>query len=204
MRGDSRNMMALTRKRVGFLSIAAAICIGTAMLFYPSRYAPISFPDGKEFAFTVFDDTDRSTAANVRPIYDALYKLGIITTKSVWVLPTTEPDVLVGEEQTLDDPDYLAFVLELQSRGFEIASHGARDGSTKSSALGKRSGSILIRMQITTTTGRACIGARTGWISGPYGLFTTCPIPETGTGLADTFAIRHTSGEILPRNTLHT
>lgn len=46
------------------------------------------FPDGKRFAFSVFDDTDGGTTANLRPVYQLLDELGIFVTKSVWPLAT--------------------------------------------------------------------------------------------------------------------
>lgn len=95
------------------------------------RYRPISFPGGKTFAFTIIDDTDESTVENIKPIYDYLYELGLHTTKTVWVLPSNEPEALPSRGGTLDDSDYRAFVLELKDRGFEIASHGARGGNSR-------------------------------------------------------------------------
>jgi hypothetical protein len=44
----------------------------------------ITWPEGKRFAFTVFDDTDGMTMLNGPPIYDFLADLGFLTTKSVW------------------------------------------------------------------------------------------------------------------------
>jgi hypothetical protein len=44
----------------------------------------IQWPDGKDFAFTIFDDTDRSTFATVRDVYAFLSDCGFRTTKSVW------------------------------------------------------------------------------------------------------------------------
>lgn len=46
----------------------------------------IPWPDGKRFAFTIFDDTDHQTLENVPPVYDFLSDLGLRTTKSVWPL----------------------------------------------------------------------------------------------------------------------
>ena len=43
-------------------------------------------PDGKRFAFTVFDDTDSATLENVRGVYALLAELGFRTTKSCWVV----------------------------------------------------------------------------------------------------------------------
>lgn len=96
----------------------------------PER-AETSFPGGRRFAFTVFDDTDGSTLENVKPVYDYLHELGIITTKSVWVLRENGLNSVASGGQTLDDPEYRSFILELLRKGFEIAFHGSRNGSTK-------------------------------------------------------------------------
>ncbi len=83
-----------------------------------------SWPDGKQFAFTVVDDTDFATVQNVKPIYDLLISLNIKTTKTVWVYPSRNK--ISGE--SLQDPHYTEFVLDLQRKGFEIAMHGVGSG----------------------------------------------------------------------------
>ena len=83
------------------------------------------FPGGKRFAFTVIDDTDVATVENIRPLYRLLERLGLRTTKTVWPLACPEGSPDFGSSETLDDPAYRDFVLDLQRRGFEIASHGA-------------------------------------------------------------------------------
>jgi hypothetical protein len=85
------------------------------------------FPDGKRFAFTVFDDTDAGTLANLRPVYGLLAELGLRTTKSVWSLPCDPAQPQAG--QTLADPDYRAWLYELQAQGFEIGWHGTSNFS---------------------------------------------------------------------------
>lgn len=82
------------------------------------------FPLGKKFAFTVFDDTDYATVPNVKPVYDLLYDCGMRTTKSVWVFPSRGP--FAGS--SLQDDEYLCFILELRDRGFEIGLHSVGDG----------------------------------------------------------------------------
>jgi len=94
-------------------------------------YGPLPIPDGKDFAFTIFDDTDGATVENVKPVYDYLHELGMRTTKSVWVFPEKGPDAIAGGGQTLEDPEYLAFIRDLQSKQFEITFHGPRNGSTE-------------------------------------------------------------------------
>ena len=88
-----------------------------------SGYERPRWPDGKDFAFTVFDDTDLATVENTRPVYDLLGQLGFRTTKSVWALKGAYPPVIGG--MTADDPAYRAWTLDLQAAGFEIGSHGA-------------------------------------------------------------------------------
>lgn len=83
------------------------------------------FPGGKSFAFTVIDDTDVATVENVKPIYDLLYQLGMRTTKTVWPVGCPEGSADFSTSQTLDDPEYRAFTVDLQKKGFELTWHGA-------------------------------------------------------------------------------
>ena len=76
----------------------------------------MQWPNGKEFGFTVFDDTDNSTIEKCKPVYDLLQELKLRTTKSVWVFPPRGRST----GQSISDPAYLAWVRELQSKGFEI------------------------------------------------------------------------------------
>jgi hypothetical protein len=85
-------------------------------------FPSIQWPNGKKFAFTIFDDTDASTVANSSPVYALLRDLGFRTTKSVWPLEATEPPVVVGGASCAED-DYRAWALQLQSEGFEIGFH---------------------------------------------------------------------------------
>jgi hypothetical protein len=95
----------------------------------------VQWPDGKTFAFTVVDDTDRATLRRVAPVYALLDELGLRTTKTVWPLAFTAPARLGGD--TLEDAPYRAWVLGLQERGFEIASHGATDHSSARADVGR-------------------------------------------------------------------
>lgn len=83
----------------------------------------IILPDGKRFAFTIFDDTDCATLENVRGVYALLAELGFRTTKSCWVV---DGDRSQGKfpGDTCDRPEYRQWLLELQAQGFEIAWHG--------------------------------------------------------------------------------
>lgn len=82
---------------------------------------PLVWPDGRRFAFTIFDDTDRSTTANVGEVYAFLADIGFRTTKSVWQVRGSEPSDLEGE--TCQDGAYLAWLRWLQAIGFEIGWH---------------------------------------------------------------------------------
>ena len=84
-----------------------------------------TFPNGARFAFTVMDDTDVATVENVRPIYRLLESLGMMTTKTVWPVACEEGSSDFAGSETLDDPAYRDFAIDLQRRGFEIAFHGA-------------------------------------------------------------------------------
>lgn len=89
----------------------------------------IKWPDGKRFAFTVFDDTDNTTMQNGPRIYQLLYELGIITTKSVWPVQGERAPKIGGT--TCNDVDYLKWIRKLQERRFEIALHNATYHSSK-------------------------------------------------------------------------
>jgi hypothetical protein len=83
------------------------------------------YPGGKEFVFTIFDDTDVSTLGNIKPVYDLLYSLGLRTTKSVWPLNSNEKDSDFAGSASLEDKAYAEYVKELAEKGFEISFHGA-------------------------------------------------------------------------------
>lgn len=90
--------------------------------------ARVVWPEGKQFAFTVFDDADYDRLHNVRPVYDFLAQLGLRTTKSVWTLAAPKDAPLGG--LSTEDAEYLAWVQALQRAGFEIGFHGARSVSS--------------------------------------------------------------------------
>jgi hypothetical protein len=89
------------------------------------------WPNGCTFAFTICDDTDNGTLENLTPIYEALVKAGLRTTKTVWSQPAVPGDRFTG--QTLQDLEYRDWLMELVRAGFEIGWHGNRSGgSTRS------------------------------------------------------------------------
>ena len=81
-------------------------------------------PDGKAFAFTIFDDPDSQTFEAGREVYSLLRDLGFRTTKGVW--PVRGPREPSDHGITCaDDPAYVAWLQELQRAGFEIGYHNA-------------------------------------------------------------------------------
>lgn len=84
----------------------------------------ISWPNGKKFAFSIFDDTDNATVANCKPVYDYLFEKKVLSTKSVWCFPPRGN--YAGE--SLQERHYLEWIRSLMSQGFEIGLHGVGDG----------------------------------------------------------------------------
>jgi hypothetical protein len=84
----------------------------------------VPWPDGKRFAFTVFDDTDAASVAKCKPLYSFLADHGFRTTKSCWVV-RGDPNRGTHMGHTSEDPDFRQWNLDLQSQGFEIGWHNA-------------------------------------------------------------------------------
>jgi hypothetical protein len=89
----------------------------------------VRWPDGRAFAFTIFDDTDNATYEHLAPVYEFLDALGLRTTKSVWPVGGSGSGRIGG--RTCENADYRAWTLELQAPGFEIASHGATNETSR-------------------------------------------------------------------------
>jgi hypothetical protein len=82
------------------------------------------WPDGKAFAFTVFDDPDSQTFETGREVYALLRDLGFRTTKAVWPLRGNRKPSDNGIT-CADDPKYVEWLLGLKKSGFEIGYHNA-------------------------------------------------------------------------------
>src|SRR5262245_59251493 len=91
----------------------------------------LEFPNRRQFAFTIMDDTDVATVSNVGPIYRLLAYLGMRTTKTVWPVACPEGSKNYSSSSTLEDPEYLNFVLDLERAGFEIGYLGATMESSR-------------------------------------------------------------------------
>lgn len=81
------------------------------------------WPEGKRFAFTVFDDPDGQRLETGREIYALLHDLGFRTTKGVW--PVRGPHEPSDSGGTCSEPDYRRWAQQLQAQGFEIGFHNA-------------------------------------------------------------------------------
>jgi len=83
----------------------------------------INWPGGKDFAFTIFDDTDLATIENIRPVYEFCANLDFRFTKSVWPLKGKRTPKVGGA--TCEDPEYYNWTRALAESGFEIGLHCA-------------------------------------------------------------------------------
>jgi hypothetical protein len=84
------------------------------------------FPENKQFAFTIIDDTDDAFLSNIAPVYDILHENGLKTTKTIWVYPPR--DIQESKGDCLQNPQYLKFVQDIQLKGFEIGLHNVGSG----------------------------------------------------------------------------
>jgi hypothetical protein len=99
-----------------------------------ARVTPhVEWPDGRRFAFTVFDDPDAQPLGVSREVYALLQDLGFLTTKAVWLIEPPERNDPRGE--TCESPEFLAFCQRLQQRGFEIGYHNGAPGSLHRSEI---------------------------------------------------------------------
>ncbi len=65
----------------------------------------IDWPEGKDFAFTIFDDPDEDSVETVEVVYAFLRELGFRTTKAVW--PTRGEGTPKVGGATCEDEQYL-------------------------------------------------------------------------------------------------
>lgn len=120
-----------TRFIVPVVALLLVVAAGSTMLLARTTPKRLHYPGGKRFAFTIVDDTDMVTLERVRPVYEALERYGFRTTKTTWVYRSNNEGHEANRGDSLEDPDYRAFILGLQAKGFEIALHGVRGGSSR-------------------------------------------------------------------------
>jgi hypothetical protein len=88
----------------------------------------IVWPEGKRFAFSIFEDPDGQTLQQSLEAYSFLSDLGFRTTAGIWTMEPGEARRNSAGE-TCHNPKYLAWVQELQRRGFEIGLHNVAPAS---------------------------------------------------------------------------
>jgi len=102
---------------------------------HPANLTLSPYPDGKNFAFTITDDPDYHALEKIKPVYDLLQRLGFKTTILVWTLKAIhsngvpEKDGQFDFGETCQDTDYLHFVQDLQTKGFEVGLHTVSGGN---------------------------------------------------------------------------
>jgi hypothetical protein len=94
----------------------------------PGSVQPIKWPEGKTFAFSVFDDPDAQTLEGGKRVYDLLGDLGFRTTRGVWPGAAVRAPNSGGE--TCADTDYRRHSQSLQAAGFEIGYHNTTKHSS--------------------------------------------------------------------------
>ena len=97
------------------------------------------YPHGLNFGFSIIDDTDTTIGPDVAPIYELLFDLGFKTTKTIWVFDPKRSNSYRKENEntenvrdwgvSIENEEYLKFVLDLKQKGFEIALHGVSSGN---------------------------------------------------------------------------
>jgi hypothetical protein len=88
----------------------------------------IEWPEGKRFAFTVFDDPDGDTVSARKWVYPFLADLGFRTSIAVWPIgPLRERN---SDGATCADAGYREHLLHMQKLGFEISYHNAAPHSS--------------------------------------------------------------------------
>lgn len=88
----------------------------------------MEWPNGKDFAFTIFDDPDAQTLSGCRAAYDFIAGLGLRTTIGVWpCAPKRKPN---SQGETCGNSEYLRYVQELARSGFEIGYHNTTPHSS--------------------------------------------------------------------------
>jgi hypothetical protein len=127
-------MVVMMRRKKIVVGLGSFVMLFAAALLYILPAPParsITFPDGKRFAFSIVDDTDMATTERDKPLYDILHQYGMRTTKTIWVLKARSDEHSPDSGDTLQDPAYREFVADIRRKGFEIALHGVRGGSSE-------------------------------------------------------------------------
>jgi hypothetical protein len=95
----------------------------------------VQWPDGKRFAFTVFDDPDAQTVEGGKRVYGLLADLGFRTTRGVW--PGAAVRTPNSRGATCADAEYRQHTQSLRAAGFEVGYHNhTKHSSTRDEIIG--------------------------------------------------------------------
>lgn len=92
-----------------------------------SPVSPVGWPEGKPFAFSIFDDPDAQTLAQDKEVYALLADLGFRSTKGVWPVDPP-PGTANSLGETCTNPLHLNWLRSLQKQGFELGYHNGAPG----------------------------------------------------------------------------
>jgi hypothetical protein len=88
----------------------------------------VNWPDGKRFAFTIFDDPDAQSYEDGLVVYSFLAECGFRTTRGVWpAAPVRTPN---SGGETCAHEAYRRHTRELQASGFEVGYHNTTKHSS--------------------------------------------------------------------------
>src|SRR5712671_3596171 len=94
----------------------------------------IAWPEGRRFAFTIFDDPDGQTVEMGKRVYGLLAELGFRTTRGVW--PGAAVRTPNSGGASCEDPEYRRHTQELQACGFEVGYHNhTKHSSTRAEII---------------------------------------------------------------------
>jgi hypothetical protein len=92
------------------------------------------WPEGKQFAFTIFDDPDAQSVEGGKRVYGFLADLGFRTTRGVW--PGAAVRTPNSGGAACDDIEYRRHTQELQRAGLEVGYHNhTKHSSTREEIL---------------------------------------------------------------------
>jgi hypothetical protein len=90
----------------------------------------VTWPEGRAFAFSIFDDPDSQTFEASQAVYGFLKDCGFRTTKGVWPSrPTRTPSdygITCG-----DSHEYVTWLEDLQAAGFELGLHNVTSHTSR-------------------------------------------------------------------------
>ena len=97
--------------------------------------SPVQWPEGRRFAFSVFDDPDAQTVETGKRVYGLLADLGFRTTRGVW--PGAAVRTPNSGGASCEDREYRSHTQALQRAGFEVGYHNhTKHSSTRDEIIG--------------------------------------------------------------------